>query len=77
MIIFEIYLYSQTGCSFADSFATFRRHVGILIDSLLGATFASCCESYFYFLLIEAPTSRYGLELKIDFKKLSLEETHV
>lgn len=31
-------IYSQTGCSFAGKFATFRRNIGILIESLLGAT---------------------------------------
>ena len=30
-------LYSQTGCSFPRNFANFRRHVGILIGSLLWA----------------------------------------
>ena len=48
--------------------------------------FAPCCESYFYFLLIETSellelTNQVALlkvaQLKIDFKKLSLEETHV
>jgi len=29
--------YSQTGCSFPDNFAGFRRGIGVLIDGLLGA----------------------------------------
>ena len=39
--------YRQTGCSFADNFATSHRNIGILIDSLLGAV----CKLKFKFAL--------------------------
>ena len=50
-------------------------------------SFAPCCECYFYFLLIEAPTHvtrtdqsgralKIAYKIKIDCKKLSLKETN-
>ena len=38
MYVCNIFLYSQTGCSFDGNFANFRRNIGILVDSLRRAS---------------------------------------